>query len=125
MNVTDFGHMSDRDHTRGACQWVDGKEWCGKACVVADYRGNFNPPTGYKYGALYGIHIPDGIPEYESMWICIDHRADFLYLNGVEGATVWEMNHRGMGDKVSPRFIMHDCPNCGGHEEPIRKGELV
>ena len=83
--------------------WVEDKEWCGMPLVVTEYRGSFNPPAIYSYGALYGIHIPDGMPEYESMWICTEHRLDFLKLNsgGGHDTTIWQMNHYGMGDDVT------------------------
>ena len=124
MNAIDFGYTSDRDHTRGICQWVSDKEWCGTPLVVENYRGSFNPPTNYKYGALYGIEIPHGLPTSESMWICPSHRFQFLFANGIKDVTIWEFQHNGMGVKVSPRVVRHECDDCKGHLEPIRTGEL-
>ena len=122
MNASDFGVHDDIHVNRGVCMWAMDKEWCGTPLVTTDYRGNFNPPDGYKYGRLYGIYVPEGMPEVNAMWICNDHSNAFLNLNGKgEGVEVWKMNYAGVGEKMSPRFVMHDCPNCGGHEEPWSK----
>ena len=104
MNATDFGHLSDRDHTRGICMWVWDKEWCAKPLVCENYRGSFNTPANNNtWGQLYGIHVPDGMPEYDSMWICHKHRPDFLKLNskGNLGVTIWEIQYTGMGIDVT------------------------
>jgi hypothetical protein len=112
MNTLDFGHLSDRDHTRGICMWVGPRdplsaspkgEWCAKPLTVENYRGSFHQPTGYRYGALYGIHVPNGMPEYDSLWMCADHRLEFLKLNsgGNLGTTIWQMDHNGKGKDVT------------------------
>ena len=88
MNAIDFGYTNDRDHTRGICQWVSDKEWCATPLVVEHYRGSFNTPANYNYGALYGIDMPDGIPTQESMWICPSHRFQFLFANGIKDGSL-------------------------------------
>jgi len=110
MNAIDFGHTSDREFNRGICMWVAGDpnrnkgEWCAKPLVVENYRGSFNTPANNNtWGALYGIHVPNGIPEHESMWICDKHRHEFLKLNskGNLGTTIWKFDYYGQGTEVT------------------------
>ena len=103
MNAIQFGHTNDRDYNRGVCMWSWDREWCAKPLTVENYRGNFNQPDGYRYGSLYGIHVPDGMPEYESLWICNDHRQDFLTLNSSDiiDTTIWQFDHHGQGTDVT------------------------
>jgi hypothetical protein len=114
MNTLDFGHLSERDHERGICMWADGKEWCATPTVVNDYPSSFNVPPNFSYGALYGIHVEDGLPEYDSMWICDKHRIEFLTLNDDSGdeklytRTVWQMNSKGQGIDVTRKPRKYD-----------------
>ena len=83
--------------------WSMGGEWCALPTVVEDYHGTVNLPSTYEYGNLFGIHVPDGMPEYESMWICSQHRLEFLKLNskGNLGTTIWQMDRDGKGEDVT------------------------
>ena len=103
MNATNFGHNADRDHTKGICQWSMDDEWCATPTIVEDYNGKLNLPRVYEYGNLYGIHVPEGMPEYESMWICSEHRLEFLKLNSIPdlGVTIWAFDHNGQGENVT------------------------
>ena len=103
MNATDFLHTSDREYNRGICMWASNREWCAKPTIVENYRGSWHEPAGYRWGHLYGIHVPDGRPEYESMWICDSHRLEFLKLNSNAniGVTVWAFDHYGQGTDVT------------------------
>jgi hypothetical protein len=105
MNALDFLITSDREYNRGICMWipVGSKEWCAKPLTVENYRGSFNQPNNYDYGARYGIHVPEGMPEHESLWICNKHRLDFLKLNsqGNLGTTIWQFDHYGQGTDMT------------------------
>jgi hypothetical protein len=103
MNAIDFLHTSDRDYNQGICMWTANMEWCALALTVENYRGSFKQPMRYGYGHLYGIHVPDGLPEHDSLWICDNHRLEFLKLNsgGNVGTTIWQMDHNGMGKDVT------------------------
>jgi hypothetical protein len=81
--------------------WTAGREWCAKPLVTPDYRGSFHDFGNW--GHLYGIHVPDGLPEYDKLWICEAHRVEFLKLNskGNLGTTIWEFDYNGSGKDVT------------------------
>ena len=103
MNATDFLITNNRDFNRGVCMWARDREWCAKPLVVENYRGNFHEPDGYAWGHLFGIHVPDGLPEHDAMWICHEHSFDFLELNskGNTDTTIWQFDHNGIGTDVT------------------------
>jgi len=106
MNAIDFGITEDRDNTRGACAWAAQNEWCGAPTVVTDYDRiqRFNPPTGYRYGARYGIENVLPSLARDSMFICDEHRLEFLDNAEENGKkAVWQFDYQGYGTRVGKR----------------------
>ena len=127
MNATEFGYLSDRAFNRGACMWAWDREWCAKPVVVENYRGSWHTPDGYRWGHLYGIHVPDGRPEYDSMWICDEHKRDFLVLNsqGNLGTTIWAFDNYGYGDEVTWVPMLEVSVRIRTHNDEMALSDIV